>query len=780
MFHLTRRIQRLAVSRFGTTASNFRRSSSDKRASRSSRTLRIAADASSRLAFSSSRTRRAFAVSSHSSAQSPHAGLFSIPELQRPQDFSKLTKKAIQECNQLRNSVAQTVNNNANSNGISSSAHDAIQLLHQLDDISKAVCNVIDAAELCRSVHADPLWREAATQAFAQLSDYIAQLNADTTLYHALQLVTQSPYYTNTNSSTDGLLSEEDKRFAMLLQAEFERDGIHLTEEQREEVRELQNQITQLESSFHHNLLYSEHPFAVKNSAAVTQVIPMQVLQQMGVTIQNSNTEEQQQQPQIILNNNDSQILQTLLKYSPNAALRQEVYREYMTAVPENEIVLQELQRARHQLAVRQGFDSYVKRNLLGKMAASTATVDAFLQTAASENRSDYRRDMEALVRAKEKVDGNSSNSTSIIEPWDTAFYTGLLTAKDGDLAATVAQYLSKEAALNGMQVLVDRLFGIQMVEEEMADAERWDWVPGGGGEPSLPPDDQRLRKFVFTTSDVEGARPLGTMFLDLHPRPGKYGHAAHFTVRCGCALQDWSSASSSQEEEDGSVRYQLPIVALVCNLASSRSEGLSHSEVETLYHEFGHGLHSLLSRTKFQHMSGTRAAMDFVETPSHLIEKFVWDPTFLQTALTSSNPMPDDLVERLRQSRHQFASIERQNQILYAMFDQQLFGVPVPGRSPQDLFAQLHRDHDVPYLPGTHWYTRFGHLVSYGAGYYGYLYSQLFARDLWKTCFAGNSLSRDAGMLLWDKMLRHGGARDPKIMLHDMLGRAPKVDFSV
>ena len=373
-----------------------------------------------------------------------------------------------------------------------------------------------------------------------------------------------------------------------------------------------------------------------------------------------------------------------------------------------------------------------------------------------------------------------------VVEPWDTSFYTGLLTARDGDLASAVAQHLSLPAALNAMQVLVDRLFGIAMSEQPMAEAERWDIVPLSGvhGKTSPPPSEQqRLRKFSFV--DAEG-RPLGTMFLDLHPRPDKYGHAAHFTVRCGCALNyDGSTAA-----DGGDVEYQKPIVALVCNLAST-GDGLSHSELETLLHEFGHALHSLLSRTKFQHMSGTRAAMDFVETPSHLIESFAWDPAFLQIAAAS--PIPDDLLQRLQQSRYQFAAIERQNQILYAQFDQKLFGnqPPIAGSSslstPQELFAQLHTANHVPYLPGTHWYTRFGHLVSYGAGYYGYLYSQLFARDIWKTLFeqqqppnSSSTLSRTAGLQLWHKMLRHGGARDPKIMLEDLLGRPPRVDFSI
>lgn len=724
--------------------------------------------------------------------------------MQAPADFAVLTKQAIRECNSLRSAVAATVSSSSSAvsdNSANANANvNAVALLHQLDDISKAVCNVIDAAELCRSVHADTAWRDAASDAFCLLSDYIGLLNADTTLYQALQLVEKTScaaqhshsHYSSKKSSH--LLSEEERRFAVLLQAEFERDGIHLPEHQRDAVRALQNRITGLESSFSYNLVHSRRLFAVhdQNARAVTDVIPASILQQWGyhnnnnVNNNNSTTltmmqaeSESPEEPLLQLGNTDAQILQTLLKYSPDAQLRQQVFMEHMTAVPENLLVLSELVQARHELAVTQGFASYVERNLTdNKMAGSPDAVLQFLQTAATKNRTAYRNDMAVLLAAKQRVEGSRYCAAPPLEPWDIAFYTGIVKAaaqSEGDLQHSVSQYLTVTNTLDAMQVLVERLFGIQMKEEPMTAAEQWDVVVPGQKESSL-------LKYVF--SDAEG-RPLGTMYLDLHPREAKYGHAAHFTVRCGCAL-NYSSNSSDDDNNDNddeseSDNYQFPIVALVCNLSSSTV--LSHSEVETLLHEFGHALHSLLSRTKFQHMSGTRAAMDFVETPSHLMENFAWDPEFLKILgrhHQSGMPMPDDMIAQLQRSRYEFAAIERQNQILYSVFDQTLFGVPDPlGPTSTELLARLHREYDVPYAQGTHWHSRFGHLVSYGAGYYGYLYSQVFARDIWKHCFEGNSLDRAAGDRVWHKLLAHGGAKDPRAMLTDLLGRPPQVDFT-
>jgi intermediate peptidase len=331
--------------------------------------------------------------------------------------------------------------------------------------------------------------------------------------------------------------------------------------------------------------------------------------------------------------------------------------------------------------------------------------------------------------------------------------------AQKGLDPAQLAPYLSLENCLDGMQVLIQQLFGIQMQEEPMQDEERWDSVVGL----QPPPFEERIRKFVFTDDEE---RNLGTMYLDLHPRKGKYTHAAHFTVRCGCVVDGPDS------------EYQSPIVALVCNMNTGEASFSSHQEVETLFHEFGHALHSLLSRTNFQHMSGTRAAMDFVETPSHLMENYVWDPQFLPmlARTTSGEPIPESMIQSLRESHKLFKCLEMQNQIVLAMFDQHIFGAP-SSASTTDIWSGLHRQHAVPYAEGTHWHSNVGHLVTYGAGYYGYLYSQVFASDIWNQLFQEQSLERKSGEQIWKKMLIHGGARDANLMLKDLLGREPTVE---
>jgi intermediate peptidase len=433
----------------------------------------------------------------------------------------------------------------------------------------------------------------------------------------------------------------------------------------------------------------------------------------------------------------------------------------------------------RHELATLQNFPSYVERNLLDKMiGTSTTDVVQFLNIAIQQNQTSFRDDMTLLSKTKKQIEGGNA----MLEPWDMTYYTGIIKAHCyQDLHQNVSQYLSVSNCINAMQVLVHELFGITMQESSMSYIEQWDVDRTmSSSSSSTTTTTTKLRKFQFTGPDE---RPLGTMYLDLHPRDNKYNHAAHFTVRCGCVITPNIRYQNSNDtyDNDEEQLYQYPIIALVCNLSDSTS--LVHAEVETLFHEFGHALHSLLSRTKFQHLSGTRTAVDFVETPSHLFEHFVWDAQFLQLLgrhHSTGEVMPMTLIQQIQQSRHKLASIERQNQILYSLFDQIIFGRPDSSNiSPTQLFGALHKQLHIPYADGTHWFTRFGHLVSYGGGYYGYLYAQVFARDIWTHCFQQQSLDRTAGKQLWQKLLQYGGAKDPNIMLTDLLGRSPKVSFT-
>jgi len=302
-------------------------------------------------------------------ATSPGAkarGLFSIPELRNPSDFVRSASDAMRRCDELRSSLSASRSSNL------SSRKEARDVLFRLDGISRVVCNVIDAAELARSVCESEKWRDAAHRAPSVLADYISQLNGDRVLYESLLAV--DDWY-GTTSAEDSGLTEEEVRFVKLLRAEFERDGIHLPENERENVRKLQNQVTELESLFNSNLVNASNGSRKKfwaDASAVLDVLPSHVLQAYGIdTDATVDSDEDGGKQQVQLSSGDVPILQSLLKYSADPGLRKQVHYECNTSVPENLEVLDALVARRRELAVALGYESYAQRFLADKMAGN-------------------------------------------------------------------------------------------------------------------------------------------------------------------------------------------------------------------------------------------------------------------------------------------------------------------------------------------------------------------------------------------------------------------------
>lgn len=191
--------------------------------------------------------------------------------------------------------------------------------------------------------------------------------------------------------------------------------------------------------------------------------------------------------------------------------------------------------------------------------------------------------------------------------------------------------------------------------------------------------------------------------------------------------------------------------------------------------------MHSLLSHTEFQHLSGTRAQLDFVETPSHLFEYFAWDYRVVSEFAKhyqSNAPIPKQMMEGLKQSKNMFAAMDTQTQCLYALLDLKIFGpqpLPFEPSTTTGALKQLQNTTTlVPHVEGTYWHTRFGHLIGYGAGYYSYLYARVFASDIWRARFFDQPLDGSAGERLFEQLMVHGGARDPQEMLRDLIGKPP------
>lgn len=655
--------------------------------------------------------------------QSPDTpGQFTLKGLHRPNDWKPIAASCIQKCLSLADQVrSHTPRRDAS-------------LLQLFDDLSDELCSVLDVAELCRNVHPDPDFVNAAHNAFVEVSTVVQELNADETLYEPLLNL----YMDNTDGLHGNFLSHEESVMVKSLKNDFERGGIALGTKEKRHLLALQEESAHLGDRFVSASPLS--PPCVSIPETKLRNIPRNVLLSAIRSKQDGYLNLQV----------DSNTSHVLLKWLTDSKTREKVYRAaHMDQAEEKLNVLGQLAHCRYGIAQLLGYESYSQLVFGDRLASSPEDVFQFLEKLSQRVAPSAGRDRVAIEVEKlrrEPVTRGIKNPR--VHGWDRSYYIGRLKAERFDISSTeISNYLPLSACLEGLAHILREVFNVNMTKADPSPGETWH-------------RDVQKMDIIDESGEI-----LGQIFLDLHPRRGKYSHAAHFSIRCGRRPSSQSS-------------YQIPVVALVCNFGKQAPNGenvLSMSEFETLFHEFGHSLHSILSRTKYQHLSGTRVATDLVEVPSHLFEHFAWDPRVVSKIAKhyrTGDPMPTRMVRSFCASRTAFMATDIQMQLLFAAMDLQLHGKHPPKENIVQIFGELQSritsyppDHDIP-VPAT-----FHHFVGYGAGYYSYIFARVISAQLWASLFEKDPFSREGGLNFRSNILAHGGAEDPAYMLFKTLG---------
>ncbi|KAL3186797.1 hypothetical protein MRX96_026944 [Rhipicephalus microplus] len=397
-----------------------------------------------------------------------------------------------------------------------------------------------------------------------------------------------------------------------------------------------------------------------------------------------------------------------------NELVREAAYRAYLYPDEHQSQLLDELLGARHRLAQLCGFPSFAHRVLRGSIAGSPDVVEQFLDILSSELKPRADNDYKEMLDMKTSGSGNKC----VLQAWDVPYYT---------FCARQAKFQLKAS----------------------------DYAPLG--------EVWHADVVKLAVKEQEGGNLLGHIYCDFFERQEKPNQDCHFTIQGG------------RVQPDGS--YQLPVVVLMLNLASAPWGSpplLSPSSLDNLFHEMGHAMHSMLARTRYQHVTGTRCATDLAEVPSILMEYFSSDPRVVSTFARhyqTGEPMPYAMALSLRQMRYHFAASETQLQVFYALLDQRYHAHHPLGKSTTELLADLQGQHyGVPYVPNTAWQLRFGHLVGYGAKYYAYLMSRAVAAWTWHELFREDPFCRTAGEQYRRELLSHGGAKPAHQLVSDFL----------
>ncbi|EFN80009.1 mitochondrial intermediate peptidase [Harpegnathos saltator] len=517
-----------------------------------------------------------------------------------------------------------------------------------------------------------------------------------------------------TNNGDIQVTSDIDDHVAKLFLFDFEQCGIHLPEKQRRRVVELNDYILQIGQKFMTG--------AVTPRAVSANILP-NVIRQHFVT------------------ENDQIIIQGLYTDSSNTAVREAAYKLFLYPNEEQEYLLHELLSSRHLLAESCGFASYTHRAVKGSTVESPTVVAEFLNILNENVRSTAAQDFQEMQKMK---DAETSVKQELML-WDTAYF--MVKAKKTWLntsSTEFAPYFSIGTCMEGINILTQSLYGVRLESVPVLTGEVWA---------------SNVQKLAVIDDD-EGT--LGYIYCDFYERAGKPNQDCHFTIQGGKQLPDGS--------------YQNPIVVLMLSLPHPRWSNpclLSPSSVDNLFHEMGHALHSMLGRTKYQHVTGTRCSTDFAEVPSVLMEYFASDPRVVSRFarhFQTQKPMPDDLLHKLCASKNIFCASELQNQVFYSMLDQVYHSGRLT-KSTTEILADVQREYyGLPYVQNTAWQLRFSHLVGYGAKYYSYLISRAIAAWIWQTYFHNDPFCRSAGDRYRRECLMHGGGKPASQLVSDFL----------
>eukprot|EP00741_Cyanophora_paradoxa_P006272 tig00000989_g6081.t1 len=545
-------------------------------------------------------------------------------------------------------------------------------------------------------------------------------------------------------------LDAEDQRFVDKLIQSFERNGLNLSAEKREQLKTLKKRLSELCIQYNQNL--NEDVTSLTFTAEELEGMPEDYL--AGLKREGDKYVVTLKYPDLI----------PLMR----RAKREETRRKMDTANSSkcqaaNTPLIEEAIRIRHQIAcLFEGrYPTHADYVLEIRMAKDPKSVLKFLNELRDKlvpGAQVELKKLEALKAADQKAAGSPA-ADSAIRPYDFMYYHTQLLEREYDVNEEAAKvYFPLQRVTEGMFAIYQKLLGLVFSEvplESSPNGKSLIWAP-----------DVKL----FNVHDRATGGFLGQFYLDLHPRDGKFGHAAVFPLRKGLRLPDGS--------------YQTPVAAMVANF-SKPGEGkpslLKHNEVVTFFHEFGHVMHNICTEARYSRMSGTAVERDFVECPSQMLENWCWEEESLRAMSShyeTGAPLPDELLGRMIAAKNADAGLLTLRQVFFGLFD-----MAIHTRDSADtaaLWAELRKEVTlIEHTPGTNPAASFGHMMSgYDAGYYGYLWSQVYSADMFYSRFRKEGIMNPAvGSDYRRVVLAPGGSRDSGEVVHSFLGRDPTPD---
>ncbi|MBV8172884.1 MAG: Zn-dependent oligopeptidase [Candidatus Eremiobacteraeota bacterium] len=578
------------------------------------------------------------------------------------------------------------------------------------------------AQSVLSQISLDKAVRDASTACNEQESQFGVELASDPFIYAMAQLGAATA--TNAN----------DRKLAELYMESGRRSGAGLDPTTRAQTTKLFNELNDLEIAFARQL--GEDTTSVTISKSEAASLPPSFVKALKAEGDGFRVP--------VNESTYSQFLQN----ERSSAARQRYYIAYFNRGGEANVKrLQQAVAVRAQLAHLLGYPTWAAYQLDAKMAKTPQRVDSFLAQV----------DGKLLPRAVSEINvlkalKKSSGDASPWQPWDYGYYENLLIkTKYAVNDEVVRQYFPVTKVLPAVMGIYQKLLGVTFHPIVPADT----WAPG---------------VLEYSISDNASGKPIGWFFLDLYPRPGKFQHFANFPLRAGRVLPDGT--------------WQMPISSIIGNWpvgAPGKPALLSHDDVVTFFHEFGHLMHSTLSIAPYETYYGTAVRGDFVEAPSQMLENWMWQPSILKEVssnVDTGKPLPDDLITKMIALKHVDDGVQWTGQAFYAAYDMKIHSSG-PDINVQTTWFDLKKKMTpTPAVAGTIPEAGFGHLMGgYDAGYYGYLWSRVYAQDMFTVFQKGGLENPVVGARYRQDILQPGGSLEPDQLLRNFLGREVNYD---
>ena len=598
----------------------------------------------------------------------------------------------------------------------------------ELDNIYNKAGKVYSCVYLMNSTHPDDAARNMAKECIAEFAKFFNEISLDENLYRAVK------DYSETADAKS--LTGYKARFTQKTVEDFERNGFALPKEKRDKLKAINDKLSDLSILFQ------------KNIAEVSDYLIVDETEIDGLQEDYKNVRRQEDGTYKIDLTYPSYF--PFMKFSNSESARKKLYTLYNNrAATKNPEVLIKVLMLRQQMAELLGYKTFAEYRTGDRMAKTPQNVWDFENNLIDKLKEKARMDYNELLSVKRAKLG--TDTIDVIQPWESGYYNNILLKEKYELDQNlVKEYFETNKVIDGLFQITQQLFGVEYEEVK---------------EPSVWHKDVRLFNVM------QDGKIISRFYIDLYPRPNKYSHAACFPM------------IGSKETKNGS---QLPTATLVCNFPAPTANMpslLPHGDVGTFFHEFGHVLHSVLTKTKLSSQSGTSVSRDFVEAPSQIFENWTWNYESLKLFAKhykTGEVLPKELFDKMLAAKNVGSGLANTQQVYYGILDFTLHDKydPTSSQTVVEVMKELQNKITLyPYLEGTQMFASFGHLMGYAAGYYSYLWALVYADDMFSIFDKNGIMDVNTGLRYRDIILSNGGSRDELEMVVEFLGRQPSQD---